>query len=149
MVELDHTISEWTDLRKTFLQCTEFDNIKYSHSYRFFRVRNHCLFSHKPKRARSIFQSASADDDVTVDGSSEASTSRDVEAMRISLDQALKNEDYNDGLVQSLYDAARFFELSIKEQSSLLKTSWFSSAWLGVDKNAWAKTLSYQVGMIL
>lgn len=147
VVDLDHTISEWPVLRKAFFQCTEFDNRQNSHSYRYLRVRKHNLFSYKPKRARNMIQFASSDDGVTVNGGPEASTSTDVEAMRISLDQALKNEDYNDGLVQSLYDAARFFELSIKEQSSLSKISWFSAAWLGVDKNAWAKTLSYQASV--
>ncbi|XP_021765422.1 uncharacterized protein LOC110729935 isoform X1 [Chenopodium quinoa] len=146
VVDTDHTISEWAGFRKTFLQCTEFEN-RNSNSYRYLKVRKHSLFSHKPKKARNIFLFASADDGVTVNGSPEASTSKDVEAMRISLDQALKNEDYKNGLVQSLYDAARFFELSIKEQSSLSKMSWFSAAWLGVDKNAWAKTLSYQASV--
>lgn len=70
--------------------------------------------------------------------------SRVVEAMRIRLNQALQNENYNDGLVQSLYDAARVVELSLKEQSSLSKTSWFSAAWHGVDKKTWTKSLSYQ-----
>ncbi|KAL9263128.1 hypothetical protein AKJ16_DCAP11780 [Drosera capensis] len=59
-------------------------------------------------------------------------------------DQSLQNEDFNDGLVHALHDAARIFELSIKEQSSLSRISWFSAAWLGVDMNAWAKGLSYQ-----
>ncbi|XP_021865475.1 uncharacterized protein [Spinacia oleracea] len=147
VVDTDHTTSESAVFRKTFLQCTELENRKISHSCRYLGVRKHNLFSHKSKRARNIFQLASADDGVTVNGSPEASSSKDVEAMRISLDQALKNEDYKDGLVQSLYDAARFFELSIKEQSSLSNMSWFSAAWLGVDKNAWAKTLSYQASV--
>lgn len=72
----------------------------------------------------------------------------DVEAMRMRLDQALQNEDCNVGLVQSLYDATRVFELSMKEQSSLSKFSWFSAAWLGVDKIAWIKALSYPVALI-
>ena len=148
MVDLDHTICEWTVSTKTFCRCTDFENRKNSHSYKYLRIRKHNLF-YKTKRARNILPFASADDGVAVNGTSEASTSSDVEAMRVSLDQALKNEDYNDGLVQSLYDAARFFELAIKEQSSLSKVSWFSAAWIGVDKNAWAKTLSYQVEMKL
>ena len=89
------------------------------------------------KRIQSLFPFASADDGVTVGRDPESSISRDVEAMRIRLDQALQNEDYNDGLVQSLYDAARVFELSIKERISLSKISWFSVAWLGIDRNAW------------
>ncbi|KAJ8429790.1 hypothetical protein Cgig2_011306 [Carnegiea gigantea] len=72
----------------------------------------------------------------------------DVEAMRMRLVQALQNEDHNGGLIQSLYDAARVFELSMKEQSSLLKFSWFSAVWLRVNKFTWIKALSYQVALI-
>ncbi|GAB2268520.1 hypothetical protein Dimus_003477 [Dionaea muscipula] len=43
----------------------------------------------------------------------------DVEAMRIKLDRSLQNEDFNNGLVQALHDAAQVFELSIKEQRSM------------------------------
>lgn len=88
---------------------------------------------------------ASADDGVTVDGSSQASTSGDVDEIRVKLDQSLQNEEYNSALIQSLHDAARVYELAIKEQSSASKSSWFSTAWLGIDQNAWVKALSYQV----
>ncbi|KAK6147258.1 hypothetical protein DH2020_018170 [Rehmannia glutinosa] len=90
---------------------------------------------------------ASADDGVTVNAKSQARTSNDVEDLRYKLDQSLQDEDYNTGLVQLLHDAARVFELAIKEQISLSKISWFSTAWLGVDKNAWAKALSYQASV--
>lgn len=88
---------------------------------------------------------ASADDGVTVNGSPQATTSGEIDGMRAKLSQSLQGEDYSDGLVQSLHEAARIFELAIKQQDSLLKTSWFSTAWFGVDRNAWMKTLSYQV----
>ncbi|KAK1352952.1 hypothetical protein POM88_052790 [Heracleum sosnowskyi] len=58
-----------------------------------------------------------------------------------------QGEDYNAGLVQTLHDAARVFELAIKEKSSKSKTSWFSTAWLGVDRNSWVKALSYQASV--
>lgn len=88
---------------------------------------------------------ASADDGVAVNGSPQPSTSSDVDEMRVKLGQSLQGEDYYTGLVQTLHDATRLFELAIKEQSSLSKLSWFSPAWLGVDKNSWVKALSYQV----
>ncbi|KAK9755284.1 hypothetical protein RND81_01G015200 [Saponaria officinalis] len=132
---------------KAFLSSTKLDSRKYILSCRYLRVRKKTLITSKFKRARSVIRFASADDGVKVNGNPEASMSRDVEAMRIRLDQALENGDYNDGLVQSLYDAARVFELSIKEKSSLRKIPWFSGAWLGVDKNAWAKALSYQASV--
>lgn len=88
---------------------------------------------------------ASADDGVTVNGSPQPSSGSDVEEMRVKFDQSLQTEDYNTGLVQTLHDAARLFELAIKEKISLSKISWFSTAWLGVDKNSWIKALSYQV----
>ncbi|KAH9609294.1 hypothetical protein KSS87_014836 [Heliosperma pusillum] len=145
VIDLDQT--DCAVIGKTFLKCTELENRSYRISCRYRMVRKHTLFSNKIKRAGNIIQFASADDGIKVNGNSEANMSRDVEAMRMRLDQALKNEDYNDGLVQSLYDAARVFELSIKEQSSLWKIPWFSAAWLGVDKNAWAKELSYQASV--
>ncbi|KAK3037853.1 hypothetical protein RJ639_031213, partial [Escallonia herrerae] len=108
-----------------------------------FRIQ--CSTIHKSKRMGHLLPFASTDDGVAVNGSPQASTSGNVQDMRVKLDQSLGGEDYNVGLVQSLHDAARVFELAIKEQVSLSKTSWFSTAWLGVDKNAWVKALSYQL----
>ncbi|XP_062168200.1 uncharacterized protein LOC133874321 isoform X2 [Alnus glutinosa] len=90
---------------------------------------------------------ASGDEGVTVNGIPQVSTSGDVEGMRVKLNQSLQGEDYSDGLVQSLHEAARIFELAIKEQGSLSKISWFSTAWLGIDTNAWLKTVSYQASV--
>ncbi|KAL6141684.1 hypothetical protein ACLB2K_059972 [Fragaria x ananassa] len=66
--------------------------------------------------------------------------------MKVKLNQSLQGEDSTDGLVQFLHEAARVFELAIKEQGSFSKLSWFSTAWLNVD-NAWVKTLSYQASV--
>lgn len=95
----------------------------------------------------NLFPLASADDGVTVNGTPQASTaSSDVEEIRVKLNRSLHSEsDDSDGLVQFLHDSARVFELAIKETSPFSKLSWFSTAWLGVDRNAWVKTLSYQV----
>ncbi|KAG5567337.1 hypothetical protein RHGRI_002788 [Rhododendron griersonianum] len=90
---------------------------------------------------------ATAEDGVTVNGSPQSSRSRGVDETRAKLDQSLPSNDYSDGLVQLLHDAARVFELAIKEQISLLRISWFSTAWLGVDQNAWVKALSYQASV--
>ncbi|KAL8113463.1 hypothetical protein AgCh_020686 [Apium graveolens] len=85
------------------------------------------------------------DDNVTVNGSSQPSTSSDAENLTLKFDQSLRGEDYDTGLVQTLHDASRLFELAIKQKSS--KTSWFSTAWLGVDRNSWLKALSYQASV--
>lgn len=95
-------------------------------------------------RKRNLSLLASADESVTVNGSPQASTSSDVGNMSIRLDDSRK-QDYNDGLVQSLHDAARIFELAIKEHSASSKMHWFSTTWLGIDRNSWVKSLSYQV----
>ncbi|KAD4384349.1 hypothetical protein E3N88_24517 [Mikania micrantha] len=105
------------------------------------------LTYHKIRRTKHILPFASADDGITVNGSSQVSTSGDVEEMRVKLDESLKNEEYNSALIQSLHDAARVYELAIKEQSSTSKLSWFSTAWLGIDQNAWVKALSYQASV--
>ncbi|KAE9612389.1 hypothetical protein Lalb_Chr06g0172521 [Lupinus albus] len=101
----------------------------------------------KPRRMAHLFPFASADDGVTVNGSPQASTSTDLEKMRVKLNSSLEDEDFCDGLVQVLYDAARVFELAIKEHKSFPRASWFSTAWLGVDQNPWVKTLSYQAAV--
>ncbi|XP_075492143.1 uncharacterized protein LOC142530224 isoform X2 [Primulina tabacum] len=123
------------------------DNSKFSPSCRFPDFRKHSRIFHKLRRMDCLLPFASADDGVTVNGSSQARTGDDVEEMRYKLNQSLQDEDYNTGLVQLLHDSARIFELAITEQSSLSKISWFSATWLGVDKNAWVKVLSYQASV--
>jgi len=99
----------------------------------------------KTRRTGHLFPLASGDDGVTVNGTPSASANSDVEDMRVKLNQSLQGEDSGDKLVQSLHDAARVFEVAIKEQGLLSKFSWLSTAWLGIDRNAWVKTLCYQV----
>ncbi|XP_077230297.1 uncharacterized protein LOC143863504 [Tasmannia lanceolata] len=101
----------------------------------------------KPRRLMYLSPLASADDGITVNRTPQTSSNGDLEEMRAKLNQSLQGEDISNGLIQSLHDAARVFELAIKEHSSLSKISWFSKAWLGVDKNAWVKTLSYQAAV--
>lgn len=108
-------------------------------------TRKGCSRLQNTRRLGQLYPLASSNDGVTVNGSPQASTSGDVEEIRVKLDRSLQGEDYNDGLVQSLHDAARICELAIKERSSQSKISWFTTAWLGVDRNSWVKTLSYQV----
>jgi hypothetical protein len=88
---------------------------------------------------------SSSDDSLTVNGAAQASSSSEVEKMRIKLDQVLENNDLSSGIVQSIYDASRAIELAFLEHSSVPKSSWFSRTWLGADRFAWIKSLSYQV----
>ncbi|EXB54610.1 hypothetical protein L484_019182 [Morus notabilis] len=85
---------------------------------------------------------SAADDGVTVNGTPQATTNSDVEDVREKLNRSLNSD--SDGLVQFLHESARVFELAIKEQNPFSKLTWFSSAWLGIDRNAWVKALSYQ-----
>lgn len=145
-VGLDHLIFNHCYTRKKGrVRISHLENGKFSLSCRLSNLRKQSIIFCKLRRIDRLLPLASADDGVTVNGSPQASTSNDVEEMRYKLNQSLQDEDYNTGLVQLLHDAARVFELAIKEQSSLSKISWFSTAWLGVDKNAWAKELAYQV----
>lgn len=112
-------------------------------------IKRDFLSLRKLRRMGHLSTLASSDDEITVNGSLQAGTSDgDVENMRAKLNLTLQGEDCNDGLVQSLHDAARVFELAIKECSSS-RVSWFTTAWLGVDRNAWVKALSYQVCLVL
>lgn len=88
---------------------------------------------------------ASSDDGVAVNGTPQTSSSSGMDDLRMKLTQSLQGEDLSSGLVQSIHDAARAIELAIQEHSLSSKTFWFSKAWLGIDKNASVKTLSYQV----
>ena len=81
---------------------------------------------------------------MTVDGIPRASSS-EVEKTAVQVEQPTEGEDISSRLVQSLHDAARSVELALTEYSSSIKSSWFSKAWIGVDKNAWTRTISYQV----
>lgn len=89
---------------------------------------------------------SSSDDGVAVNGTPQSRASDDdVEEMRAKLTGSLQDEYSCDELIQSLHDAARSFELALKKKISSSKLPWFSAAWLGVDRNAWVKTFSYQV----
>ncbi|XP_059646624.1 uncharacterized protein LOC132293255 isoform X2 [Cornus florida] len=146
VVDLDHLLLNWGYLRKRC--CIRFALLENGNlSYRLVDFRKHRSTFCKSQRTKHLVPFASADESVTVNGSPQASRSSDVEKTRIKLDQSLQGEDDSNGLVQSLHDAARVFELAIKEQTSSSKVSWFSTAWLGVDKNAWVKGLSYQASV--
>lgn len=53
--------------------------------------------------------------------------------------------DQGRNLVHALHDAARAFQLGLEKQKNLASRPWFPQKWLGVDKNAWMKSLAYQV----
>ncbi|XP_027936616.1 uncharacterized protein LOC114191570 isoform X1 [Vigna unguiculata] len=101
----------------------------------------------KPRRRVHLLPFASSDDGVTVNGSLQASTGTGLEKTRVKLNRSLEDEEFCEGLVQALYDAARVYELAIKEHKSFSRMSWFSTAWLGVDQNAWVKALSCQAAV--
>ncbi|XVE96359.1 hypothetical protein REPUB_Repub02eG0214400 [Reevesia pubescens] len=142
MANLDYLLTNWGNLRKKSLRRqTTLDN------HRLVGNGKHFSAFRKSRRMGLRFPLASAEDGVTVNGSPQTSTNTDVNEIRVKLNQSLQGEEYSNGLVQSLHDASRVFELAIKEQGSLSKLSWFSTAWLGVDRNAWVKTLSYQAAV--
>ncbi|KAM7265320.1 hypothetical protein ACFE04_003003 [Oxalis oulophora] len=106
-------------------------------------------FSSRRRRQHCIIPHASTDDNsIAVNGRPQSSiaTSTDVEKMSVRVNKSLQGPD-SDDLVQSIHDAARVFELAIKEQGSMSKLVWFSAAWLGVDTNAWVKPLAYQAAV--
>lgn len=142
VVNLNYLITNWKYSRK---RVAILDKNSYSLNYVFMGTRRGCSRLQSTRRLGQLYPLASSNDGVTVNGSPQASTSSDVEEIRVKLDRSLEGEDYNNGLVQSLHDAARICELAIKEHSSQSKIPWITTAWLGVDRNSWVKTLSYQV----
>ncbi|KAK4343213.1 hypothetical protein RND71_039029 [Anisodus tanguticus] len=116
------------------LICTSHDSMKHRINPRTSRILHLLPF-------------ASAEDGVSVNGSPRPTTSSDMEEMRLKLDLSVQGEENGSGLVQSLHDAARVIELGIRQQGSLSRVSWFSSAWLGGDRTGWIKVLSYQASV--
>ena len=92
------------------------------------------------------FLLASAEEGVAVNGSPQSGGSNSAfgEA-RAKLTGSLQEESYCNGLIQSLHDAARTLEFAVKEKITPPRFSWFSATWLGADRYAWLKNLSYQV----
>ncbi|CAN1277504.1 hypothetical protein LINPERPRIM_LOCUS16342 [Linum perenne] len=116
-------------------------------SYPFVGFRKQKFGYSTRRRFGHLLPCGSTDDSVTVNGSPTASTSGEVEEIRMKLNRSLQGEDQGDKLVQALHDAARAFELAIKERGLISKFSWFSAGWLGSDGSAWLKTLSYQASV--
>ncbi|XBI10084.1 uncharacterized protein [Aegilops tauschii subsp. strangulata] len=92
---------------------------------------------------------ASQDDGsgVSVNGVPQVDPASQMKEIRVKLDKALQNEDISTGLVQSIHDAARSIELAFLDHSKSSINSWFPKMWLGVDNNAWIKSLSYQAAV--
>ncbi|CAJ2632302.1 unnamed protein product [Trifolium pratense] len=118
------------------------------------RLLHHALFSNwnsddnvltfnKPKRNVKNLLFASSDDGVSVNDESQSQGNETDATENATL---VDDVDFCDGLLQSLYDAARVFELEIKEHNSLSRV-WFPTVWFEVERNAWEKTLSYQASV--
>lgn len=90
---------------------------------------------------------ASSDDSVAVNGTPQRDPGCDIEEVRFKSDQSFQDGNLSSVLAQSLHDAARSVELAFLEHSSLSKSPWFSRTWLGVDRSAWIKILSYQAAV--
>ncbi|KAK4348327.1 hypothetical protein RND71_031082 [Anisodus tanguticus] len=99
----------------------------------------------RTSRILHLLPFASAEDGVSVNGSPRPTTSSDMEEMRLKLDLSVQGEENGSGLVQSLHDAARVIELGIRQQGSLSRVSWFSTAWLGGDRTGWIKASVYSL----
>lgn len=92
---------------------------------------------------------ASAEDGVAINGSPQTRSSSNSGEMRTNFTGSLQDDNNSNGLIQSLHDAARSIELAVKEKITPSRFSWFPATWLAADKNAWVKTLSYQVHICL
>uniref|UniRef100_A0A6N2KJX9 Uncharacterized protein n=1 Tax=Salix viminalis TaxID=40686 RepID=A0A6N2KJX9_SALVM len=148
VAHLDYLLSNWGNSRKRCLvKLALRGNGNQSLNYQLVGYKKLNLAYRKTRKMDRSYPLVSADDGVTVNGSPSASTSSDVEEMGLKFNHSLLGDDSTDKLVQSLHDAARIFEVAIKEQDSLSKFSWLSTAWLGVDRNAWVKTLCYEASV--
>ncbi|KAJ1268910.1 hypothetical protein BS78_07G169500 [Paspalum vaginatum] len=103
----------------------------------------------RTRRMVHIIPLASDDDGngVSVNGAAQVGSTSNIEEIRLKLNKALQSEDISNGLVQSIHDAARSIELAFIDYSKSSKGSWFRKTWLGVENNAWIKSLSYQAAV--
>ncbi|CAN8257052.1 unnamed protein product [Cochlearia groenlandica] len=146
LVELDYISNRWgNSRRRLFISYGVLESKKYFLHRKLSGNKKISLY--KSRRKMQPFLLASSDDGVALNGSSKSRASDDVEAMRAKLAGSLQDEYNCDELIQSLHDAARTFELALRKKISSSKLPWFSAAWLGVDRNAWVKTFSYQASV--
>ncbi|XBI10081.1 uncharacterized protein [Aegilops tauschii subsp. strangulata] len=135
--------------RKCYLTSSpsEFEKIILSARWLEFR-RQRIAFQRTGRWVHSI-PLASQDDGsgVSVNGVPQVDPASQMKEIRVKLDKALQNEDISTGLVQSIHDAARSIELAFLDHSKSSINSWFPKMWLGVDNNAWIKSLSYQAAV--
>ncbi|CAO2211277.1 unnamed protein product [Urochloa humidicola] len=119
------------------------------HSARWLEFRRQKGVFQRTRRIVHIIPLASDDDgnNVSVNGAPQVGSASSMEEIRLKLNKAFQSEDISIGLVQSIHDAARSIELAFIEHSKSSKSSWFPKAWLGVDNNAWIKSLSYQAAV--
>ncbi|KAK2400942.1 LETM1 protein [Trifolium repens] len=136
--------SKWGSSRKGWLLRHD---LLSSNGHRSVGCRRYYLTFSKTGRSVHLLPFATSDDGMTVNGTPQADTSANLEKMRVKLNSSLEDGNFYDGLVQALYDAARVYELAIKEHKSHSRVSWFSTAWLGVDQTAWVKALSCQAAV--
>ncbi|KAL5155546.1 hypothetical protein HKD37_19G054619 [Glycine soja] len=94
-------------------------------------TKDYLKFSKPGRRVNNLLFASASDDGGAANESPQASTSTEIETMRAKLNSSLVDVDFYDGLLQSLYDAARVSELATKEHNSSLRLYWFSKAWLG------------------
>ncbi|KQJ98708.1 uncharacterized protein LOC100844293 isoform X4 [Brachypodium distachyon] len=139
--------------RKCYLRSSPSECEKIVYSARWLEFRRQRIPFQRSRRPVHNIPLASQDDGngVSVNGAPQVDPASQMEEMRVKLDKALQNEDISTGLVQSIHDAARSIELAFLDHSKSSNNSWFPKTWLGVDNNAWIKSLSYQaaVGSLL
>ncbi|KAL5545784.1 hypothetical protein UlMin_005471 [Ulmus minor] len=142
--DLDHLLSSWGNSRKRcLLRFVLLENGYGSLNFGPVGCRKQYPMCRRSKRMKNrILPLATGDDGVTLNGTARASSSIDVKETSLKQNWSLNSD--SDGLVQFLHETARGFELAIKEESPFSRLSWFSTAWLGVDRNAWVKAMSYQ-----
>ncbi|KAG2579419.1 hypothetical protein PVAP13_6NG279200 [Panicum virgatum] len=119
------------------------------HSARLLEFRRQKGVFQRTRRILHIIPLASNDEgnSVSVNGAPQVGSASSMEEIRLKLNKAFQTEDISNGLVQSIHDAARSIELAFIEHSKSSKGSWFPKAWMGVDNNAWIKSLSYKAAV--
>lgn len=102
------------------------------------------------KRLHALASSAPSEKGVACHGTpiTNTNTNTDIwDEARKMLDASLDSMATDRDMVQALHETARMFQVAIEKQRSLTKGPWFTKAWLGIDHNAWIKSIAYQAAV--
>lgn len=117
-------------------------------------VRNAGVWPGCRKLVRGVARGASSSSSSTEAAAFEEGTTVETREKSSSVTKAggrfetrtnLGDGDQGKSLLQALHEVARVVRVGLQKQKTLASRPWFPQKWFGMDKDAWMKSLAYQV----